>query len=103
MGGFSTFTGGHASFRRAIFKELGLFREDILTEDIDFSVKLHAAGYEVVVLPADSILEEVPVSLKALMHQRKRWTCGWMQIWRLHAGRILRQRRVGLFKRLDIV
>lgn len=102
MGGFSTFTGGHAFFRREIFEELGLFREDILTEDIDFAVKLHAAGYQVVVLPQIQSWEEVPVSLKALVHQRKRWTRGWMQIWRLHAARILGQRRAGLFKRADI-
>ncbi|HNU31702.1 MAG TPA: glycosyltransferase family 2 protein [Sedimentisphaerales bacterium] len=102
MGGFSTFTGGHAFFRREIFDELGLFREDILTEDIDFSVKLHAAGYEVVVLPQIQSWEEVPISLKTLMHQRKRWTRGWMQIWRLHAIPILREKRVSLFKRVDI-
>jgi len=102
MGGFSTFTGGHAFFRREVFEELGLFREDILTEDIDFAVKLHAAGYQVVVLPQIQSWEEVPTSLKALMHQRKRWTRGWMQIWRLHAARILTERRAGLFKRADI-
>jgi cellulose synthase/poly-beta-1,6-N-acetylglucosamine synthase-like glycosyltransferase len=103
FGGFSTFTGGHAFFHRKVFDELGLFDEDILVEDIDLSVKLHAAGYEIAVVPGIQSWEEAPTSWRSLLHQRKRWTRGWIQIWRRHAPSILWQRKAKLLKRIDIL
>jgi len=47
MGGFSNFGGGHGFFRREVFEKVGLFDEDILTEDIDFSVRLHLVEVKV--------------------------------------------------------
>lgn len=103
MGGFSTFTGGHAFFRREVFDEFGPFNEDILTEDIDFAVKLHAAGYQIAVLPQMQSWEEAPTSLRSLVRQRKRWTRGWIQVWRIHATRILKMKKATLFKRIDVL
>jgi cellulose synthase/poly-beta-1,6-N-acetylglucosamine synthase-like glycosyltransferase len=103
MGGFSTSTGGHAFFRREVFDEFGLFNEDILTEDIDFSVKLHSAGYQIAVLPQMQSWEEAPTSLRSLVNQRKRWTRGWIQVWRMHATRILKAKKAALFKRIDVL
>jgi len=103
MGGFSTSTGGHSFFKRDVFDEFGLFNEDILTEDIDFSAKLHAAGYQIAVLPQMQSWEEAPTSLRSLVSQRKRWTRGWIQAWRIHATRILKMKKATLFKRIDIL
>jgi len=103
IGGFSTFTGGHAFFRREVFDELGTFNEDILTEDIDFSVKLHTAGYQIAVLPTMQSWEEAPTSMRSLVSQRKRWTRGWIQVWRAHAACILKMKKASLFKRIDIL
>jgi cellulose synthase/poly-beta-1,6-N-acetylglucosamine synthase-like glycosyltransferase len=103
IGGFSTFTGGHALFRREVFDEFGLFNEDVLTEDIDFAVKLHAAGYQIAVLPQMQSWEEAPTSVRSLVRQRKRWTRGWIQVWRTHAGHILKMKKAAFFKRLDIL
>ncbi|MBW7989252.1 MAG: glycosyltransferase family 2 protein [Planctomycetes bacterium] len=103
IGGFSTFTGGHALFRREVFDEFGLFNEDVLTEDIDFAVKLHAAGYQIAVLPQMQSWEEAPTSLRSLVRQRKRWTRGWIQVWRTHAAHILKMKKAAFFKRLDIL
>ena len=103
LGGFSNFGGGHGFFRREIFDEIGFFNEDILTEDIDFSVRLHLAGYEINVLPQMQSWEETPGSLVSLYHQRKRWSRGWMQVWRLHAGAVLRSRGLSPVKKADIV
>jgi cellulose synthase/poly-beta-1,6-N-acetylglucosamine synthase-like glycosyltransferase len=103
MGGFSNFGGGHGFFRREVFDEFGLFNEDILTEDIDFSVKLHLAGYQIVVVPQMQSWEEAPASLRSLVSQRKRWIRGWMQVWRIHASSILKMKKATLFKRIDIL
>lgn len=103
IGGFSTFTGGHALFRREVFDEFGLFNEDILTEDIDFAVKLHTAGYQIAVLPQMQSWEEAPTSLRSLISQRMRWTRGWIQVWRKHAGHILKMKKAAFFKRLDVL
>ncbi|MBN1126905.1 MAG: glycosyltransferase family 2 protein [Sedimentisphaerales bacterium] len=102
IGGFSNFGGGHGFFRREVFEKVGLFDEDILTEDIDFSVRLHQAGYEIKVLPQMQSWEEAPFSMRSLLAQRKRWSRGWMQVWRKQARAVLRCRPMSRFKKLDI-
>ncbi len=79
-GGFANFGGGHGFFRREIFERFGPFHEEVLTEDIDYSVTLHLAGFEVVFDPQMQSFEEAPPTVAAWFHQRKRWSRGWMQI-----------------------
>jgi cellulose synthase/poly-beta-1,6-N-acetylglucosamine synthase-like glycosyltransferase len=88
-GGFANFGGGHGFFRRDIFEKLGFFDERVLTEDIEFSVKLHLAGYSIIADPEMQSFEEASPTLSAWFHQRKRWSRGWMQIARFHVGPIL--------------
>ncbi len=88
-GGFANFGGGHGFFRRDIFNQLGFFDEKVLTEDIEFSVKLHLAGYSIISDPHMQSFEEAPPTLIAWFQQRKRWSRGWMQIARIHAGPIV--------------
>lgn len=99
--GFSNFGGGHGFFRAEIFDELGLFDEDILNEDIDFSVRMHMAGYHVFHIPEMQSWEENPTSWKAWWNQRKRWSRGWMQVWRRYALKIPLNQNMSLVKRLD--
>lgn len=103
MGGFCNFGGGHGFFQRDVFDELGPFNEDVLTEDIDFSVKLHAAGYQIAMLTQMQSWEEAPTSLRSLVSQRRRWTRGWIQVWRINASRILKMKKATLFKRIDVL
>ena len=60
LGGFANFGGAHGFFKREIFEKIGLFDEEILCEDIDFSVRLHMAGYEIIHNPDLQSWEEVP-------------------------------------------
>ncbi len=101
-GGFANFGGGHGFFRRDIFDQLGLFDEDVLTEDVEFSVKLHLAGLNVVVDPAMQSFEEAPPTLCAWFHQRKRWARGWMQIARFKMATILAA-PIPLIKKFDMI
>lgn len=100
--GFSFFGGGQAFLRRDIFDILGPFDEETMTEDIDYSVKLHLTGREVVVDPRIESWEENPPGLAGWWHQRKRWARGWMQSARNHIGNVVRSENMGLLRKLDI-
>lgn len=80
LDGFTTFGGGQAIFRRCVFEEVGLFDEEILVEDIDYSMRLHEAGWRVRIDPGIITFEESPATLQAWWAQRKRWARGWMQV-----------------------
>lgn len=80
IGGFTIFGGGQAFFRREVFETLGSFDEEMLTEDIDMSSKIHAAGKRLVMDPSIITFEENPPTLQAWWSQRKRWARGWMQV-----------------------
>jgi len=101
IGGFSTFGGGHAFFKKSIFKKIGLFDEDIMTEDIDFSVKIHEAGYDIVVDPYIVSWEETPSTLTQWWHQRKRWSRGWMQVAVRHLGKTILSKKLTPMKKFD--
>jgi len=88
LGGFTFFGGGQAFFRRGLFEEIGRFDEEILIEDIDFSIKIHQAGHRLIVDPAIHSFEEHPAAFKAWWAQRKRWARGWMQITRRYLPQV---------------
>ena len=100
FGGFSCM-GGNAFFKRKVFDELGYFDERTLTEDVDFSLKIHEAGYELRVDPSVFSWEESPASLTQWWHQRKRWSRGWIQSARKHIGVVMRCPRISLVKKID--
>jgi cellulose synthase/poly-beta-1,6-N-acetylglucosamine synthase-like glycosyltransferase len=79
-GSFSFFGGGQVIFRRSLFDAIGVFDEDILVEDIDFSVRIHRAGLRLVIDPLINSFEEHPAHFSAWFAQRKRWARGWMQV-----------------------
>jgi cellulose synthase/poly-beta-1,6-N-acetylglucosamine synthase-like glycosyltransferase len=101
LGGFSNFGGAHGFFKRDIFEKLGLFDEEILCEDIDLSVRLHMAGYEIVHIPDLQSWEEVPTRIIPWWAQRKRWARGWMQVWKKHNLNILKCKNMSMYKRID--
>ena len=103
LGGFSTFGGGHAYFRKSIFKDIGLFDEEVLTEDIDYSVRLHIHGYQVVCDPLIISWEELPARFDAWYHQRERWARGWMQVWRRHYPNILHCKNMKHYEKFDTI
>ena len=102
LGGFTFFSGGHAFFNRRVFDTLGMFNEEILTEDIDYSLKIHDAGLKISVDPSIVSWEESPSTLGAWWSQRRRWTRGWMQCARLYLKRLVTNRAISLVKKLDI-
>jgi len=102
LGGFTFFSGGQAFFKREVFNSLGPFSEEVLVEDIDYSLKIHKAGLDIRVDPSIVSWEESPASLGAWWSQRKRWTRGWMQCTKLHLKDLMASRSISLIKKLDI-
>jgi cellulose synthase/poly-beta-1,6-N-acetylglucosamine synthase-like glycosyltransferase len=102
LGGFSTFGGGHAYFRKEIFGKIGFFDEEIMTEDIDYSVRLHLEGHEVVCDPLIESWEEIPNSFNAWFQQRIRWARGWMQVWRKHIVKVMSSKHMRRYEKADI-
>jgi DNA-binding response OmpR family regulator/cellulose synthase/poly-beta-1,6-N-acetylglucosamine synthase-like glycosyltransferase len=58
----------------------------MLTEDIDSSMRVTAAGYKIASDPYLVSRELAPVTLKALWNQRMRWAQGWFQVSLKHIG-----------------
>jgi cellulose synthase/poly-beta-1,6-N-acetylglucosamine synthase-like glycosyltransferase len=102
LGGFSTFGGGHAYFKKELFEDLGLFDEEIMTEDIDYSVRLHMNGHQVICDPLIESWEEIPNSFNAWFHQRIRWARGWMQVWKKHISAVVSNRQMKPYEKLDV-
>ena len=103
LGGFSTFGGGQAFFRKSIFSDLGYFDENIMTEDIDYSVKLHLQGHRVVCDPTIISWEEHPKYFVTWWQQRKRWARGWMLVLAKHLGDIIRSKTLKRYEKLDMI
>ena len=101
LGGFANFGGAHGFFKRETFEKIGLFDEEILCEDIDFSVRLHMAGYEIMHNPDLQSWEEVPTRMGPWWTQRKRWARGWMQVWRKYNWNVLECKNMSRYKKID--
>ncbi|MEO6294728.1 MAG: glycosyltransferase family 2 protein [Candidatus Limnocylindria bacterium] len=62
--------------RRDALEAVGGWNERALTEDLDLSTRLSAAGWHVALAPETSVDEEAVETLGALWHQRLRWAEG---------------------------
>lgn len=101
LGGFTTFGGGQAIFRRSVFDELGRFDEEILVEDIDFSMRIHEAGFDLRIDPQIITYEENPTTIQGWWAQRKRWARGWMQVASRYLPRLHRMDKMSVTARVD--
>ena len=68
--------GAAAAYRRSIFNELGNFDENIITEDIEFSMRIQNAGYAIRYEPNAVVYTEGPSDIMGLCDQRLRWKYG---------------------------
>ena len=68
--------GAAAAYRRSIFDELGGFDETIITEDIEFSMRIQNAGYKIAYESDAVVYTEGPSDIAGLCEQRLRWKYG---------------------------
>ena len=67
---------------RAKFLYEHRLNEDVITEDADFSTRMHALGYRALYCENSAVYEQAPLSWTDLYNQRKRWYYGGLQLWR---------------------
>ncbi len=73
------FLGALACYRKKAIKNIGLFKTDSLTEDIDIAMDINREGYENISAGKAFGYTNVPANLKALYKQRARWWIGALQ------------------------
>ncbi|MDR7420594.1 MAG: glycosyltransferase family 2 protein [Armatimonadota bacterium] len=102
VGGFVCLAGNGLIVKRSALAALGGWNEEALTEDIDLTVRLHLAGWEIRYVPEAEIWEEGVVTLRDLIRQRERWFEGALLCLGEYLPAILFS-RVPLLRRLDML
>ena len=87
--GFGIFGGSNGYWRASALEQIRL-RGSFLTEDIEASMRVLAAGGRIVNDPGLVSRELAPETLGSLWKQRMRWAQGWFQVSIRHLGPILR-------------
>jgi len=89
------FGGSNAYWKKSALKALR-FRTDMLTEDIDVTLRGSLAGYRITHDRNLISTELAPENVVNWWYQRKRWAQGWFQVSRKHAGAVLRSRALSI-------
>ncbi|SDC49199.1 glycosyltransferase [Nocardioides lianchengensis] len=97
--GFGIFGGSNGYWRTSALERIRL-RGSFLTEDIEASMRVLAAGGRIVNDPGLISRELAPETPKALWKQRMRWAQGWFQVSLKHLRPILRSSRLTLRQKL---
>jgi len=100
LGGFVCLAGNGLLVKRAALDDVGGWNEDALTEDIDLSVRLQLAGWEIRYCEEATVWEEAIPRLRDLLRQRIRWFEGAIRCLGDYLPALLFG-RLGFFKRLD--
>ncbi|AWT35424.1 hypothetical protein GCM10008956_09190 [Deinococcus arenae] len=79
LGAVSVVPGAAGAFRSELIRRLR-YSHDTITEDMDLTVAIAAAGYDVRFEPAALSFTEPPVDLRSLWRQRLRWMYGTFQV-----------------------
>jgi poly-beta-1,6-N-acetyl-D-glucosamine synthase len=80
-------------FRREAVIEVGGYRGEMATEDIDLTWRLLLAGWHTSYEPQALVGMEVPSSPSALWAQRRRWARGQGEVLHAHLGAVMRWHR----------
>ncbi|MEX2031488.1 MAG: glycosyltransferase family 2 protein, partial [Dehalococcoidia bacterium] len=87
-----TVSGVISAFRRSALENIGLFDPSMATEDIDASWRLQRKFYDIRYEPRAMVDMRVPVGIRALWHQRRRWATGLVQVMQRHGALLFRWR-----------
>lgn len=88
-------------FSRKVLEEQGFWPFHLLTEDIEFTIHHIVNGYKVGF--ADAIFyDEQPTTFVQSWHQRLRWACGFVQVFKKYGGDLLRGICKGSFSCFDM-
>jgi biofilm PGA synthesis N-glycosyltransferase PgaC len=79
-----TMSGVVGAFHRSALIDVGMFSPEMATEDIDLTWKLQREFYDIRYEPRALVGMRVPVSIRGLWRQRRRWAIGLGQVLHRH-------------------
>jgi cellulose synthase/poly-beta-1,6-N-acetylglucosamine synthase-like glycosyltransferase len=85
------FCGSNGYWKTSVLKKVR-FSPQMLTEDIDASLRTMLKGYQIVHDPRIIITELAPEDVPSFWSQRKRWAQGWMEVAIRHQVPLLRSK-----------
>jgi CheY-like chemotaxis protein/cellulose synthase/poly-beta-1,6-N-acetylglucosamine synthase-like glycosyltransferase len=100
--GFGIFGGSNGYWKTDLLRRTRM-HGFMLTEDIDSSMRVVAAGHRIASDPYLISRELAPVTLRALWHQRLRWAQGWLQVSCKHLGPGLRSPHLSWREKLGLL
>jgi biofilm PGA synthesis N-glycosyltransferase PgaC len=88
-GRIMTVSGVVAAFRKSALIDAGGFSPEMPTEDIELTWKLQRRFWDIRYEPRALVWMTVPSTLSGLIHQRRRWSRGLMQVLHKHRDVIM--------------
>jgi 1,2-diacylglycerol 3-beta-glucosyltransferase len=79
LGGAAELRGNGQIVRRTALEAIGNWNEETITDDLDQTLRLHMAGWDIAFLGSPAVYEEGVTSWKGLWKQRSRWAEGGAQ------------------------
>ncbi len=84
--------GAAGAFKVKIFRKYLTFDHDTITEDLDFTYKLHRHGFKIAYNRRAIVLTQDPADLNSYINQMRRWLGGGWQNLRKHYSLAIRPR-----------
>jgi 1,2-diacylglycerol 3-beta-glucosyltransferase len=100
-GGTGELRGNGQFVRRSALLSCGGWNEQTITDDLDLTVKLHLAAWDIGCLAHPAVQEEGVTSWRQLWHQRNRWAEGGFQRF-LDYWPLIASNKMGLAKTFDM-
>jgi 1,2-diacylglycerol 3-beta-glucosyltransferase len=79
VGGAAELRGNGQIVRRTALESIGNWNEETITDDLDQTLRLHMAGWDIAFLGSPAVHEEGVTTWKGLWRQRSRWAEGGAQ------------------------
>lgn len=102
IGGLGELRGNGQFVRRAALESCGGWNEQTITDDLDLTLRLHLAHWDIDLLMMPPVSEEGVTQAVGLWHQRNRWAEGGYQRY-LDYWRLIARNRMGTAKTIDLV
>lgn len=104
LDGFVELRGSGQITSRKCLEEVGGWDERTLTEDLELSTKINAAGWRIRFAPEIILEEEAVLTTLAFIRQRRRWAEGSLRRYLIHFDKFISPKsKLSLVKRLDII
>ncbi|KAK9674307.1 hypothetical protein RND81_12G224900 [Saponaria officinalis] len=100
---FFGFNGTAGVWRIAAINEAGGWKDRTTVEDMDLAVRASLKGWKFVYLGDLKVKNELPSTFKAYRYQQHRWSCGPANLFKKMVKEIMRNQKVGLWKKIHVI